>query len=76
MDTSTKPLTKKEIIEAKEILGKGRTRYDNAIFEIEQLWGKLKLHDYGKREKLMKAAFHMAKIGRKLTDWESKLRSE
>lgn len=73
MDKKSKPLTKKEIQEAKQILQKGRTRYENAIFELEQLWYKLKPHDYLKRQKLIKAALGMADIDKKLKDWEKKL---
>lgn len=68
-----KPLTKQEIQDAKQILLKGRTRYDNAIFEIEQIWNKLKPHDYAKRQKLIKAALGTEKIDQKLKVWEEKV---
>ncbi|MBP9669891.1 hypothetical protein KBD75_00640 [Candidatus Woesebacteria bacterium] len=71
-----KPLTKQEIQDAKQILLKGRTRYENAIFEIEQIWNKLKPHDYAKRQKLIKAALGMADIDKQLRGWESKLSTE
>lgn len=76
MTKKSKPLTKKEILDAKQIVQKGRTRYDNAIFEIEQIWNKLKPHDYVRRQKLIKAALGMADIDKKLKVWESKLSSE
>lgn len=71
-----KPLTKKEIQDAKQILQKGRTRYDNAILKIEQIWVKLKPHDYAKRQKLIKAALSMAKIDQQLKVWEKKLTND
>ena len=73
MIKNAKPLTKKEIQDAKQILQKGRTRYENAIFELEQLWNKLKPHDYLKRQKLIKAALGMADIDKKLRGWEEKV---
>lgn len=73
MDKKPKPLTKKEVLSAKQILLKGRTRYENAIFEIEQIWNKLKPHDYAKRQKLIKAALKMSEIDRKLKAWEEKI---
>ncbi len=73
MVKKVKPLTKQEIQDAKQILLKGRTRYDNAIFEIEQIWNKLKPHDYAKRQKLIKAALGMEKIDQKLKVWEEKV---
>ncbi len=76
MAKKDKPLTKQEIQDARQILQKGRTRYENAIFEIEQIWNKLKPHDYAKRQKLIKAALGMAKIDQKLKVWESKLSSD
>ena len=71
-----KPLTKKEIEQAKLLLKTGRTRYDNAIFEIEKHWGKLKQYDYTIRQNLIDAALSMIEIDQQLKGWESKLSSE
>jgi hypothetical protein len=68
--------SKQESQELEVLLKKGRTRYENALFEIEQVWGKLQKHDYAKRQKLIKAALGMLSIDQKLKAWESKLRSE
>jgi hypothetical protein len=76
MTKKAQPLSEIEQGEMKVLLKKGRTRYENALFEIEQVWGKLKQHDYRKRAKLIKAALGMAEIDQKLKVWESKLRSE
>jgi hypothetical protein len=68
-----RPLTPKEIIEVKQLLQKGRNRYNNALLDIEQVWNKVKPHEYVKRAKLVKAALQMAKIDASLKVWEHKV---
>ena len=73
MPKAPRPLTKKEIKQAKLLLKTGRTRYDNAIFEIEKHWGKLKQYDYTIRQNLFDAALSMIEIDQQLKGWEEKV---
>jgi hypothetical protein len=73
MAKKVKSLSQIEQDEMSALLKKGRTRYENALFEIEQVWGKLKQHDYQKRAKLIKAALGMTEIDQKLKIWENKV---
>lgn len=72
MAKKPRPLTTKEIIGVKKLLQKGRSRYDNALMDIEKVWHTLKPHDYARRAKLVKAALRMAKIDKDLKYWEQK----
>ncbi len=76
MIKSSTPATAKEIIEMEQLLRKGRNRYDNALLEIEKVWGKLKPYDYSRRTFVVKTALHMAEIDQSLKVWEQKLSSE
>lgn len=70
------PATAKEIVEITKLLRKGRTRYDNALLEIEQVWGRLKPTDYTRRTELIKSATSMIEIDKELRVWEDKLNSQ
>jgi hypothetical protein len=73
MAKKSRPLTQAEIVEVKQLLCKGRNRYDNALLEIEQTWNRLKPSDYAHRAKLTAAAIQMTKIDAGLRVWEEKV---
>ncbi|MEI8232695.1 MAG: hypothetical protein WCG44_03030 [bacterium] len=75
MSKTDHPATTKEIEEITKLLRRGRTRYENSLLEIEQIWNTLDPHDYARRAKLIKSATSMIEIDQTLKAWEQKLDS-
>lgn len=73
ISAKSRPLTTKEIQGVKQLLQKGRNRYDNALLQIESTWDKLSPHDYARRSKMIKVVVEMAQIDQSLKVWENKL---
>jgi len=57
------------------LLQKARNKYDNKILEIEKMWGKLKPHDYKKRQLITSLTSTLIDIDKSIKQWEEKLSS-
>lgn len=76
MTKKSRPLTAAEIEDVKQLLRKGRNRYNNALLKIEQSWNRLQPGEYARRASLIKAALSMVKIEREIKEWEQKVNSD
>lgn len=73
MPKQDRPATKKELQDAKRLVQKARTRYDDRLFEIEKVWAKIKPHDYAHRQTLVRLTKELIEIDQSLKVWEQKL---
>ena len=73
MTKKSRPLTAAEIEDVKQLLQKGRNRYNNALLDLEHVWNKIGPREYARRVSVIKAALSMVKIDQDLKVWENKL---
>ena len=73
MTKKSRPLTSAEIEDVKQLLQKGRNRYNNALLDLEHVWNKIGPREYVRRANVIKAALRMVKIDRDLKVWENKV---
>lgn len=73
MTKKSRLLTEAEINDVKQLLQKGRNRYNNALLDLEHVWNKIGPREYGRRASVIKAALSMVKIDQDLKVWEQKV---
>lgn len=73
MTKKSRPLTAAEIEDVKQLLRKGRNRYNNAFLDLQHVWNKIGPCEYARRASVIKAALNMIKIDHDLKVWEQKV---
>ena len=72
----SRPVTQAEIDKIKKLLRSARTRYEDKVLMIDQVWSKLKPHDYKARKMIIDLTTDLIDIDANLKVWEQKLSSQ